>query len=100
MLKENTTRLEFLKAFLAEKYFIFRQSFVNTYYALIHLTLGIEEPMEDEEDDSTAVETGYEADKKTDDGNTLSSADDTGHVADEARDKATGQKGDHHKQEL
>ena len=100
MLKENTTRLEFLKAFLAEKYFIFRQSFVNTYYALIHLTLGIEEPMEDEEDDSTAGETGREADKKRDDGNTLSRADDTGHVAAEARDKATGQKGDHHKQEL
>ena len=100
MLKENTTRLELLIAFLANKYFIFRQSFVNTYYALTHLTLGIEEPMEDEEDDSTASETGDEADKKTDDGNTLSSADDAGHVADEARDNATGQKGDHHKQEL
>ena len=100
MLKENTTRLESLKAFLAEKYFIFRQSFVNTYYALTHLTLGIEEPMEDEEDNSTAAETGYEADKKTDDGDTLSSADDTGHVADEARDKATGQESDHQKQEL
>ena len=100
MLKENTTRLELLKAFVANKYFIFRQSFVNTYYALTHLTLGIEEPMEDEEDDSTSAETGDEADKKTDDGNTLSRADDTGHVADEARDKATGQESDHHKQEL
>ncbi|KAM7437124.1 hypothetical protein ABFA07_013196 [Porites harrisoni] len=100
LLKENTTRLELLKAFVANKYFIFRQSFVNTYYALTHLTLGIEEPMEDEEDDSTAAETGDEADKKTDDGNTLSSADDTGHVADEPRDKATGQESDHHRQEL
>lgn len=100
MLKENTTRLELFKAFLANKYFIFRQSFVNTYYALTHLTLGIKEPMEDEEDDSTAAETGDEADQKTDDGNTSSNADDTSHVADEARDKATGQEGDQPKQEL
>jgi len=107
---ENTTLLEKFKIFVTDKYYIFRQSFMNTYYALAHLTLGIEPPMEsDEEDDgsSTEQETGGETDQGMSDGDTSTHDDDAGHVDGEAgtRDQGTGQEDntqgkEHDKQEL
>ena len=102
---ENSTLLEKFKMFLFEKYFMFGQSFVNTYYALAHLTLGIEPPMEDEEHDgnSTEEKTGDNSDQGTSDDDTGHvdghQVDDTGHVGKEgtARDQETGQgEGDGH----
>lgn len=93
MSHKNRTALENFQLFVFEKYFIFRQTFVNTYYALTHLILGIEQPYEDEEDDgnSEEQETGDDANEGTDDVDTLSSDDDPGHVQrnGEARDQGT-----------
>ena len=93
---------------MTHKMFIFGQTFLNTYHALAHLTLGIE-PMEDEEDDgnSTEAETGDDTDQSTNDGDTSTNGD-TGHVPGgegEASDQGTGQEGsqqeiEHDKQEL
>lgn len=64
--KKNTTRLEKFKVFLTDKYLVFRQSFVNTYYALAHLTLGIE-MYYDEEDDTDFSESQTGDDSETGD---------------------------------
>ena len=92
MSRKNLTTLENFHLFAFQKYFIFRQTFVNTYYALTHLILGIEQPYEDEEDDgnSEEQETGDDANESTD---TLPSDDDPGHVqgSGEARDQGTDQ---------
>lgn len=107
--RKNLTALDNFKLFAMEKYFVFRQSFINMYYALAHLTLGIEQPFEDEEDDgnSTEQEPGDEANQSTDDGDTAPSDDDTDHVQgnEEARDQGTDsevhpQGKEHKKQEL
>ena len=87
--------------FLFEKYFMFGQSFVNTYYALAHLTLGIEPPMEDEEHDGNSTEhkAGDDSGQGSGDGDTSTKIDDTGHVGEDgpARDQETGQgEGDGH----
>lgn len=109
MSRKNLTRLQNFQLFAMEKYFVFRQTFVNTYYALAHLTLGIELPFEDEEDEvsSTEQEPGNEASQSMDDGDTLPSDDDTGHVQGdgESRDQgsdpdANPQGKEHVKQEL
>lgn len=50
------TRLEKFKVFLTDKYLIFRQCFVNTYYAMVHLTLGMEPEMEFDEEGLTDLE--------------------------------------------
>ena len=92
MSRKNRTALENFQLFALEKYFIFRQTFVNTYYALTHLILGIEQPYKEEEDDwnSEEQETGDDANESTD---TLPSDDDPGHVqgSGEARDQGTDQ---------
>ena len=92
MAHKNLTALENFHLFAVHKYFIFRQTFVNTYYALTHLILGIEQPYEEEEDDwnSEEQETGDDANESTD---TLPSDDDPGHVqgSGEARDQGTDQ---------
>ena len=84
---QNITRLKVFQGFIFEKYLIFRQSFVNMYYALAHLTLGIE-PMDDAEEDdgnSTKPETGDETDQgASNGGDTLTTDDDTSHVNGEA----------------
>ena len=107
MSRKNRTALENFQLFALEKYFVFRQTFVNTYYALTHLILGIEQPYEDEEDDrnSEEQETGDQANQSADD--TSPSNDDPGHVqgSGEARDQGTDQKAnpqgkEHERQEL
>lgn len=109
MSRKNRTTLQNFQLFTIEKYFIFRQTFVNTYYALAHLTLGIEQPYDDEEDDGNSAqqETGDDANQSTDDVDTLRSDDDPGHVqgSGEARDQGTDQEANpqgkqHGKQEL
>ena len=82
MSRKNRTALQNFQLFAIEKYFIFRQTFVNTYYALTHLILGIEPSYEDEEDDGNSAEqeTGDEANQSTDDVGTLPSDNDPGHV--------------------
>jgi len=86
--------LENFQLFALEKYFIFRQTFVNTYYALTHLILRIEQPYEDEDDDENSAEqeTGDEAYQRTDDVDS-SPSDDPGHVqgGGETRDQGTDQ---------
>lgn len=96
--------------FLTDKYFIFRQSFVNTYYALVYLTVGIEPAMEDDEEDdgkSTQSETGNETDRGAGGGETSSTDDDTRHVngGTDTRDQGTDQPDntqgkEHEKEEL
>ena len=89
--RKNLTTFDNFKLFAIEKFFVFRQTFINTYYALAHLTLGIEQEYEDEEDggNSTEQEPGDEAKQRTDDGDTVPSVDDTDHVQGdgEARDQ-------------
>ena len=95
MSHKNRTALENFQLFAFEKYFIFRQTFVNTYYALTHLILGIEQPYEDEEDDGNSAEqeSGDDANDSIDDVDTLPSDNDPGHVqsSGEARDQGTDQ---------
>ena len=90
---QNRTALENFQLFALEKYFIFRQSFVNTYHALTHLILGIEQPYEDEEDDGNFAEqeTGDEANQRTDDEDTSPTDPDPDHVqgSGEGRDQGT-----------
>ena len=57
---KDMTRLEKFKVFLMDKYLIFRQCSVNTYYALVHLTLGVEEGMEFDEERLTDPETKHD----------------------------------------
>lgn len=93
MAKQNKTHLKVFQGFLFEKYFIFRQSVVNMYYALAHLTLGIK-PMDDAEEDdgnSTKPETGDETDQgASNGGDTLTTDDDTSHVNGEAETNDQG----------
>ena len=102
---QNRTALENFQLFALEKYFIFRQSFVNTYDALTHLILGIEQPYEDEEDDGNSVDqgTGDEANQRKDDEDTSPSDKDPDHVqgSGEARDQGPDQEAkEREKQEL
>lgn len=53
------TRLEKFKVFLMDKYLTFRQCSINTYYALVHLTLGVEAEMEFDEERLTDPETKH-----------------------------------------
>jgi len=93
MSRKNRTALENFQLFALEKYFIFRQTFVNTYYALTHLILGIEQPYEDEEDDGNSAEqeTGDKTNQRRD--VDTSPSDDPGHVqgSGETRDQGTDQ---------
>ena len=87
MARQNITHLKVFQGFLYEKYLIFRQSVVNMYYALAHLTLGIEPMDDDEEDDgnSTKPETGDESDQgASKGGDALTTDGDTSHVNGEA----------------
>lgn len=43
-----------------DKYLMFRQCSINTYYALVHLTLGVEAEMEFDEEGLTDPETKHD----------------------------------------
>ena len=105
MALKNLTVLENFRLFTLDKFFVFRQTFLNTYYALVHLTFGIESEYYDEEDDgnSSEQETGHKGDQDE----TPSKDDDTSYVGDsgEPRDqgaehKESSQRKEQHKQEL
>jgi len=58
--KKDMTHLEKFKVFLMDKYLIFRQCSINTYYALVHLTLGVEAENEFDEERLTDPETKHD----------------------------------------
>lgn len=105
MARKNLTVLENFRLFTLDKFFVFRQTFLNTYYALVHLTFGIESEYYDEEDDgnSSEQETGH----KVDQDETPSKDDDTSYVGDSgephdqgAEHKESSQRKEQQKQEL
>lgn len=85
---KNLTTLENFRLFTLDKFFVFRQTFLNTYYALAHLTSGIEPEYEDEEDDgySSEQKTGHEGNQDE----TSSNDDGTGHVGDSGEPRDQG----------
>lgn len=105
MALKNLTVLENFRLFTLDKFFVFRQTFLNTYYALAHLTFGIESEYYDEEDDgnSSEQETGHKGDQDE----TPSEDDDTSYVGDSgephdqgAEHKESSQRKEQQKQEL
>ena len=97
MALKNLTVLENFRLFTLDKFFVFRQTFLNTYYALVHLTFGIESEYYDEEDDgnSSEQETRHKVDQDS------SYVGDSGEPHDQgAEHKESSQRKEQQKQEL